>query len=139
VKKHEDRFMDDLFDAIDPCCCDLCWGTGEGIYLGWSYGYEDCEACDGTGFKEEVTQMANKRHIGFDDPEGCASYWRSRGWFDDDDVCKLLNECEDAVLGICCPLDKARPRCRIGWRNDRCVREEGHNGRCIGDGEVTET
>jgi len=51
----EDTFMDELLDALNPRCCTVCLGTGNGLYLGWSQGYEDCEACDGTGFKEEIT------------------------------------------------------------------------------------
>jgi hypothetical protein len=54
-RRGEDVFMDNLLDDLDPRSCDACFGTGHGVYRGWSQGYDDCEGCDGTGFKGEVT------------------------------------------------------------------------------------
>jgi DnaJ-class molecular chaperone len=45
--------MTELLDSINPRACEVCLGTGQGWYLGWSQGYEDCETCDGTGFRAE--------------------------------------------------------------------------------------
>jgi DnaJ-class molecular chaperone len=52
-QSHEALFMTELLDSINPRACEVCLGTGQGWYLGWSQGYEDCETCDGTGFRAE--------------------------------------------------------------------------------------